>query len=115
VPGRPERPVQGQIGWLIPRSEVTIYHDGHFDLITGTGRRADLITGTGRRADLITGTGRRADLITGTGRRADLITGTGRLAPVVDAFLTPEAGEPQLYAGIHGATSQRRALADPSL
>lgn len=85
MPGRPERPVQGQIGWLIPRSEVTIYHGGHFDLITGTGRRADLITGT------------------------------GRLAPVVDAFLTPEAGEPQLYAGIHGATSQRRALADPSL
>ena len=63
----------------------------------------------------MTGTGRLVDLITGTGRLVDLITGTGRLAPVVDAFLTPEAGEPQLYAGIHGATSQRRALADPSL
>jgi hypothetical protein len=105
VPGRPERPVQGQIGWLIPRSEVTIYHGGHLDLITGTGRLAGLITGTGRLAGLITG----------TGRLAGLITGTGRLAPVVDAFLTHEAGEPQLYAGIHGATSQRRALADPSL
>ena len=75
MPGRPERPVQGQIGWLIPRSELAIYHGGHLDLSTGA----------------------------------------GRLAPVVDAFLTAEAGEPQLCAGIHGATSQRRALADPSL
>ena len=95
MPGRPERPVQGQIGWLIPRSEVTIYHGGHLDLITGTGCLVDLMTGTGCLVDLM--------------------TGTGRLAPVVDAFLTTEAGEPQLYAGIHGATSQRRALADPSL
>jgi hypothetical protein len=115
VPGRPERPVQGQIGWLIPRSEVTIYHGGHLDLITGTGQLADLVTGTGWLADLVTGTGWLADLITGTGRLADLITGTGRLAPVMDAFLTAEAGEPQLCAGIHGATSQRGALADPSL
>ena len=115
MPGRPERPVQGQIGWLIPRSEVTIYHGGHLDLITGTGRIADLVTGMGWLADLVTGTGRLADLVTGTGWLADLVAGMGRIAPVMDAFLTAEAGEPQPCAGIRGETSQRRALADPSL